>query len=691
MARIISHLGERLISSSKVALLELIKNSYDAKSKFIEITIDQNKRELVIYDEGHGMDNKTIEDNWLVVGTANRLNNKEDQETDDIPLGEKGLGRFSTMKLGNYLVLETSMVDSREIWKLEVDWSSFGYKSNKFLDEIENKLYSEPKKELGKSFTKITIRNLKDFVGDDWDEMKINEFIFLTAGKYINPFLDLPRTFEIKLVLINKHGKVTRSKVGDKDLVLFRQAHHEIEGKYDNGKITYGYVVRRKGQVVESGKDAILLDSKNVVLDKDQEGYIGNFSFRFFVFNRSRLKEITGFENTSRIREVLNRYTGGPMIFRDGFRIFPYGESSDDWLELNKQKFRKGRTSIIGEQTAGYISLNSNKSPFLVDQTNREGLVNNRSYENFRQVILNVFWTLLQILIRNDPKETSKTITQTARDSVLNIESVVNKMQKSGRITDNEVKLIINDSKKIEKGIKEIKRREQALVETAAIGMTSMQIAHEIHNFLHKIMSILYQLKEKSQSSQDFDLLEMNLKSLRTMVSQIDEQAVTLRRAKSSVNLVKELQLIANTMRSVVEKSETAIKISVKCNLEQLRVKVNKGLLIQLFDNLILNSIYWIDSLKPSDGTNLGRIEVEIYEDGTVLYYDNGPGISKNDAEAIFEPFFSRKEGGKGLGLFISREIAAFHNISFELQDMTNSLNRFYCFKLDFSRIVEDR
>lgn len=101
MARIISHLGERLISSSKVALLELIKNSYDAKATIVQLKIDQSKKVMTILDNGYGMDDFTIDNHWLVVGTSNRLVNKEEiTEESEIPLGEKGLGRFSTMKLG---------------------------------------------------------------------------------------------------------------------------------------------------------------------------------------------------------------------------------------------------------------------------------------------------------------------------------------------------------------------------------------------------------------------------------------------------------------------------------------------------------------------------------------------------------------------------------------------------------------
>lgn len=690
MARIISHLGERLISGTKVALLELVKNSYDAKSEFVEITINQYTKQIIIYDEGHGMNKETIEDNWLVVGTNNRLESKANVQDDDVPLGEKGLGRFSTMKLGNHLLLQTSTNESEVQWNLEIDWSKYGYKSNYYLDEVDNKLY-DSKKEVEKSYTRLIISNIKEFMNSDWDKLEVEKFISNTVSKYINPFSGLPRKFEIKVWFIDHNNKKSFIKLGKSEKELLEQAHHEIMGKYSPGKINYHFKVRRNGILVDQGQDEILLDSKIQDKDYSDEGFIGEFDFHFYIFNRRRLKEITGFENTRVIREILDRYTGGPMIFRDGFRIYPYGDPGDDWLELNKEKYRKGKASIIGEQTTGYISLNSNKSPYLIDQTNREGLVKNKSYDNFYLIVKSVFNTLLSIIEMNEPKETSSNITTTARKSASIIENTMLRISKSREVSDIDIKTIIKESKEINKGIKELNRREKALLETSSVGMTSMQIAHEIHNFMQKILSILDNLKRQlpSEFISNINILELNIKSLKTMVSQIDEQASTLRRAKSKINLVEQIEQIVNTSKSMLNNYDNIpVEVEIYSEVDDLDIKVNKGLLIQLFDNLLINSFYWINSLGTSDNTEVGKIKIEINSDGSVLFYDNGPGISILDSESIFEPFFSRKKDGKGLGLFICREIAAYHKIRLDLLENKNSRDRLFCFRLDFSEVV---
>jgi signal transduction histidine kinase len=692
MARIISHLGERLISSSDVALLELIKNSYDAGSKFVEITIDQKNKQMVIYDEGHGMDKETIENFWLVVGTTHRLEDKMniDQDDEDVPLGEKGLGRFATMKLGNNLKLETSTETSEKIWNLEIEWWKYGYRSQFYLDEVENNLFSQPKTSNISSFTKITIDGLKDFINEDWTEAKIDNFIANSANKFVNPYNELPRKFVIRIILINKQNKKVTRVIGQADTLLFNQAHHEIFGMYKPGCLYYSYKIRRNGMLVDEGEDIPhYFDSKIDLKDKKDEGYVGPFSFHFYVFNRSRLGELTGFESVPRIREMLDRYVGGPMIFRDGFRIFPYGDPGDDWLQLNKEKFRMGKVKIVGEQTAGFISLNSSKTPYLVDQTNREGLVKNKSYENFHEIVRDLFNILVNVVIRNEPKETSADITISARRSADNIEKTILNIKQKGVLHDTEFKQIIKDSKLIKNGIREIKKRERALIETSAVGMTSMQIAHEIHNFINKIYSNIESLKSELPSvyQSKFEMLEMNLRSLKTMISQIDEQAATLRRAKSTINLVQQLKDIVNTIKPVALSYEEPINIKLSYENEDIKVKINKGLITQLFDNLILNSMYWINSLGTSDQGAERIIRINITSDGVVEYSDSGPGIAQVDEEAIFEPFFSRKKGGKGLGLYISKEIAAFHGITLELLPRLNSSQRFHCFHVDFTKV----
>ena len=689
MARIISHLGERLISSPQVALLELIKNSYDAKSKFVEITIDQLKKEMVIRDEGHGMNASILRNQWLVVGTTNRMEDKErlDINDEDVPLGEKGLGRFSTMKLGNYLQLETTTLSDNTIWNLEIDWTQYGYRSKKFLHEVENRLYSTPKRIPG-SFTKITIKGLKDYTSSDWNDVKIENFFSDTAAKYMNPFKELPRSFKIIVILIDHEGKKRKWDLGKADENLLNQAHHEISGFYENGRVQYEYKIRRNGKIVDQGKNEIDIDKVNDH-DIDNEGYVGLFNFHFYVFNRSRLKEITGYTSTVVVREILNRYTGGPMIFRDGFRIYPYGEAGDDWLLLNKNMYRKGKVRIVGEQTTGYIALDSRRSPYLVDQTNREGLVQNKSYFEFHHIVENIFKTLVAYVVANEPRATSEEILTKAKISVEGLESKLHNIQRKGHIETYDFASLFDDSKKIAIGLKEIKKREQALVETAAVGMTSMQIAHEIHNFLNKTIGLLNTIQVPINLKKSFDLLDLNLRSLRAMVSQIDEQATTLRRNKSIINLNLQIKEIVKTVQLMIQNNtDIPITILVKDAPEAVMIKANKGLLIQLFDNLLLNSIYWINSEKDK-GVTSGNIKINIDKNGIVTLSDSGPGIAQADAKAIFEPFFSRKKDGRGLGLFISKEIAAFHNIRIDLADILNSRGRYNSFIIDFSDIIE--
>ena len=174
--RIFSHLGEHLIKNESIALLELVKNSYDAcatKCK-IEFISDQNGKlvKLVIEDNGFGMDKKIIEDAWLIVGTDNKYNIVKPNICGRIPLGEKGIGRFSVQKLGNRISIICKKKDSKKV-ALFVDWKELS-KAKKVSDfEIELMEHKDQSTSTNKTGVRIEIEDLKV----DWSDVKCVKYI----------------------------------------------------------------------------------------------------------------------------------------------------------------------------------------------------------------------------------------------------------------------------------------------------------------------------------------------------------------------------------------------------------------------------------------------------------------------------------------------------------------------------------
>ena len=138
--RVIAHLGEALIKNESIAVLELVKNSYDANATECEVFFEYSPNlkeknilnKIIITDNGSGMDLDTIQNAWLVIGTDNKKEKYEkerDNPTVRLPLGEKGIGRLGVHKLGYNIKLITKMENSREI-TIDIDWKKLDLITN---------------------------------------------------------------------------------------------------------------------------------------------------------------------------------------------------------------------------------------------------------------------------------------------------------------------------------------------------------------------------------------------------------------------------------------------------------------------------------------------------------------------------------------------------------------------------------
>ena len=168
-ARIIQQLGEQLIRNEATALLELVKNSYDADASKCTIRIlhptDTDKGEIIISDNGEGMDYNTLSTVWLEIGTSFKDDLKKDPLKTRSPkyhrlrLGEKGIGRLGVHRLGREIEIITKTRNSLEC-VLRVDWETI--EKSRYIEDIPVEIIKrDPEEFLSGSGTKITIRRLK--------------------------------------------------------------------------------------------------------------------------------------------------------------------------------------------------------------------------------------------------------------------------------------------------------------------------------------------------------------------------------------------------------------------------------------------------------------------------------------------------------------------------------------------------
>ena len=426
--RLLLQLGDELIKNEGVAVLELIKNAYDADSPSVTITMknidneNYQNGEIVIEDKGEGMDMDTIKNAWLEPGTdIKRKQVKAKIRTKNfkrLPLGEKGIGRFAIHKLGKSVEMITKQEKKKEII-LKIDWTEFekdDYLSDILVDVKER----EPLEFVGeKTGTKIIIRNLRE----PWTRQKVRD-LKRSINAMSSPFKSIEsfeHTFETDHPeWLKKLSSWDETK--EKSLFYF---YSEIEENKIT-KFTYKFtpfptMEKVKGRTISENDDPAkkrltLTDSdaneinlegdENDVKDEDDDGSrkkIGKLVFEGYIFDRTPKILSLGVEDKKGFKEYLGS-NGGVRIYQDGIRIYDYGEKGNDWLGLDAARVNSPVESISNNQIVSAIFLEREHSSGLSEMTDREGFVPNKWFFRLKGAITHV----LQLVenCRSPDKET---------------------------------------------------------------------------------------------------------------------------------------------------------------------------------------------------------------------------------------------------------------------------------------------
>ena len=406
-ARMILELGAELISSDSVALYELVKNSVDAGSEWVSITMQvvlkrshfleaieaideeknlgvvrdtllsniesgapvvaqrefrdrilaagddpedfsqtltaayQNQNWIEVRDCGHGMTALELKDIFLTIGTRSRRGEKIDERGAFVDpgrtvLGDKGVGRLSAMRLGDQMVVTTSRSGDAYQNVLDIDWSRFSHESTDLIGDVDVRPFrGEQKERRLDQGTSILVRNLRS----NWDAGIFHRMVTEQFKRIVDPF---PTSRSKpgwrnpnKLFRLRFNG--VRYQVPEVPTWLLEQAHAVVIAQYEmledgtprlRGDIDYK--LRGREKQFELG-EAELMSIADPIADREiRTGpktvrELGPFSVRFYWYNRRLLKEIPGIGKRGKIVEMVNSWAGGLMVFRDFFRINPYG------------------------------------------------------------------------------------------------------------------------------------------------------------------------------------------------------------------------------------------------------------------------------------------------------------------------------------------------------------------------------
>lgn len=663
-ARLIQILGEHLIKDATVGLLELVKNSYDADATQVEILmygLNTPYAKIIISDNGHGMDLKTFINFWMNPASGHKQvqkNNKKRTKLNRLPLGEKGVGRFAAQQIGNIFQLTSKMLKEEFELNVEIDWTKFDSFKKDLADvEIEYEVRQPQTFSDTKSGTILKIEMLKS----EWKKADI-ERVANSLKRMKSPFkgatdFDVSLKFENCPEEFYQYENIEITDILDK-------AHHKLTGIVSiDGIIDFDYEINIPGKNKQKYKDKFNLKSFSGVSKLKKPFDCGDFYLTLHHYDKT-LAQQSGFSKKD-IDELC-----GVSVYRDGIRILPYGEKGDDWLGLDNMRVQD--TGAIGNDTIiGMIEINQTENLKLKDKTNREGLIENVAFHQFKELVLATVMLLRKERDKIKPvkaiKDTQKTnIVKTIDNVKTQLATVAKKVSQDK--TDDAVEAVniisnvnvnIDELKKqIDDTVEDYETIHKKLANLAGTGLAAERFTHEFAKIISGALSSLERLKKSVDISipkikKEINTIAGALEALRNDIRLLGPMFYIKKVGKEKPLDLK--QILENTL-SLQERFLKEESINIDFAGDSFIINMREGSCMQIFNNLIDNSIYWLTRTSELDKRNIKIIFDPI--NLTVYVTDSGPGVVKRFKDKIFDPFFSMKtEEGRGLGLFIAKEI----------------------------------
>ncbi|MCR2043231.1 ATP-binding protein [Anaerosalibacter massiliensis] len=396
--------GSKNIEVDSIAFAEQIKNSFDAHAKNVTLDFrDYNEDRIKILDDGVGMNEKELKENWLLVGT-------ESKTSDEDALGGKGVGRFSLFRIANTITIITKKEGHPEYeMSLEKDTlKNLEFTKDSKIDITENKIPKHFNKN-SDSGTIIILTNIK--------RIDFNE-IFYDLHNLIQP--DKKSSIPTKVHYLPKELFNEQNVMSIDEALMY--APFKCKASFvKNNLIKYHFICKIKDRILYENKNIKRLSSNFSKLDPIDLGTIDFTLYNYYFY--SKYVNLLSIPQKEIQKNFLNIYQG-ISVYREDFKI--YGHGKTDWLNLAEKRVASPSKCIDNKLSFGYVSLRRPQSDRLEEKTNREGFLKGDIYDYFKNAI--------ELLIDEFNRDRAESI------SIITYGKTINKKTKNK--TENKFKLI---------------------------------------------------------------------------------------------------------------------------------------------------------------------------------------------------------------------------------------------------------
>lgn len=771
-ARALRQLGAELITSDDVALNELIKNAFDARSPRVAVEIfapadaaiwslaaedlrrgktsvavtlvraeralsdglraeeratvlaglrahaesssglesflTRSLKELFyirVKDTGCGMTPEELSNKFLVIGTPNKFMTKRGRSSQDGPiLGDKGIGRLSMMRLGNKAVVRSRADDSKPWQRISFDWNVFNDPSL-FLDKIQLETGVD-NSDMGGVGTEIVIRELSAH----WSEEKVKGFINKYLRRLQNPFEDEIGPYPIDILL---NG--VRPPIASIPLWLTKCAQFSAKVTFSPGGEDGDPILRRvlrwrgtESDEIRSWTTKELIQQLGIPAEICNR--LGPFVAQCLWFNRQGLVSPDINKTRKDITDELNLWCGGFSVYRDGFRVGKTGGMEDDWLEWDSGALKSKGFTLNRYQTVGSVSISSNLNPWLIDSANREGLVACPEQLLLKRLLGEIIVMDLRghidatkqaeakIVIAEESTEDSLSRSEDSLRKVLrNVDDIGRILPASEKAKVKEIHEAVQEQIEYVNTIKaalQLSRETRVeLLELANIGLVVEIVIHELSRLTETTGELLADL-EKNAARGDgsfeavVDNLRAQIKATNKRIRSVDVMSPSGRHRKERYDAVKQTRAIVDGFKARLKRHDIdcVLTLDGASNDGSLEVHMVRGLIAQSLENLLTNSIYWVQQgLRSGDSRRCIAINIES-RSKVISVTDNGPGVDPRYAKEIFKPYFTTRRKGKGLGLYIASELVEYHGGKIYLDAVPDEDGRLRTFNVELPR-----
>jgi len=823
-ARTARLIGQENFTNAEGAIIELVKNGYDADAKLclvifdipfpnipevlsikefdslelepplkkgfhfentifkIKENLDQEilaelksffykKNSIYIIDNGDGMDDITIENHWMTIGTGNK---EKDYISQDgrVKTGAKGIGRFALDRLGALTRLWTRPKKGENGYKWIMDWQQFEA-PGLILSDIKASLLSEENLSLDRIIRKkfsllpfvnnfgqdifekgtlIQIKNLRD----NWSQREIQN-VYKSLEALIPPKelripfrvfqgdIQNPKSFgEVETAFFNEYDYKCFARYNSTDLtVTIDIERNELEMSTVKARFKHLFddvvepydlkTLEEKEFTIKKTVNQILKWSKNKE-NEERLREVGDFDFTFyFIKNNISRKEdypIKSF-NSSERTSVLNRF-GGIKIYRDSFRVRPYGDPGNDWLDLGRRasKSPAGPGQRIGDwrvgsnQVAGIINISRIHNEQIIDKSDRGALVENLTFTLFKNIITGIIHEfeydrtkILNPFYLFNEEEKKRVEQERIRQEAIILaeklyEARIVKEEKSNhfdndpnfsqqKTNSNQKNTNSNTEQKeefrkiIEDSFQQFRTDDEKDAEIAqvrnlaSLGLILSSFAHELRGLKNNINEIPQleaifekiaspELKSSYSYKDGKNIIEL-LKSDGEKIEHWVDYSLTAikkdKRKRTNLNFNEYFLSLKKNWNKVLQERNiylNTIEHKYNYNFRAFEIDMNT-----IFGNLISNSIDSFNNLSEIIAREI-TIDHKIEDNKIkILYSDNGTGLPDvfTNKEDIFLAFTTSKKDkngmdiGTGLGMYLVKGVVDDNNGIIEVLD----------------------